>query len=69
MNIAQYKECTICAIKRGDRRNLLLTLAANAVVEKRTRPDYRLNEKAWMGGNFRKIVESRMRDIHQRLNI
>jgi len=48
---------------------LLITMAANAVVEGRINDDYWDAEKKWIGGDFLAITERKMQGVKEKMNI
>lgn len=56
-------------IKTQKGQSILLTLAANAVVEGEKRTDYWQVETRWIAGEYQDIVERRMTEIQKRMKI
>ncbi len=48
---------------------LLLTLAANAIIEGRVSSDYWDVERRWIAGEYQAIVESRLNGVQQKMGI
>ena len=48
---------------------VLLTMAANAVVDKKRSTDYWPSEKSWIAGEFRTIVEQKMNSVRNKMKI
>jgi len=48
---------------------ILITMAANAVVEGKRNPDYWDAERRWIAGEFREITEAKMDGVRQRMKI
>ena len=55
--------------KTQKQQAVLLTLAANAVVEGRKRSDYWAAEKRWIAGNFREIVQQQDDKVRKAMQI
>jgi hypothetical protein len=56
-------------VKTQKGQSLLITLAANAVVEKKRRSDYWENETRWIDGDYLKIVEKQLNGVRQKMRI
>jgi len=54
-------------IQKG--QGIVITLAANSVVNQKRRPDYWENETRWIAGDYLGIVEKQMSDVRQRMGI
>jgi hypothetical protein len=48
---------------------LMLTMAANSVVNKKRTPDYWDIEKRWMAGEFEEIVDQKMSSVKNKMKI
>lgn len=48
---------------------LLITMAANSVIDKKSSPEYPDIEKQWIAGEFKKIIEEKMNGVKKRMDI
>jgi len=56
-------------VKTQKGQGILLTLAANAVVDGKRSPDYWQTEKRWIAGEYQDIIQKRMTDVQKKLSI
>lgn len=56
-------------VKTQKGQSLLITLAANAVVDQKKRPDYWENETRWIDGDYLNIVEKQLNVVRQNMGL
>lgn len=56
-------------VKTQKGQGILLTLAANAVVDRKRSPNYWQTETRWVAGEYQDIVQKRMAEVQERLKI
>ncbi|UCG07099.1 MAG: hypothetical protein JSV83_00110 [Desulfobacterales bacterium] len=56
-------------IKTQKAQAILITLAANSVIEGKKSPDYWENERRWIAGQFREITNARLAAVRNRMGL
>jgi hypothetical protein len=56
-------------VKTQKSQAVLITLAANSVIDRKKSPDYWENERRWIAGGFRQIIEAKGQLIRAKLGV